>query len=100
MSSINKRKCRLTTEILESLQSEDRSVPSGSSLQPVLEGGRRQINAGWTGKFKLELGRYKLLFDGVQMSRLTVLVWLTYVMDYWGFTVAGKLKTTKFFPIL
>lgn len=24
------------------------------------------------------------------MTRMTLLVWLTYIFDYWGFTVAGS----------
>lgn len=34
--------------------------------------------------------RYMMLFSSVTMARLTILVWLTYIMDFWGFTVAGE----------
>ncbi|PSR90299.1 membrane transporter [Coniella lustricola] len=35
------------------------------------------------------LERYATLFSSLGMARLTILVWLTYIMDFWGFTVAG-----------
>jgi len=41
-------------------------------------------------KIKLEFVRYKMLFATSTMTRLTILVWITYVFDYWGFSVAGK----------
>lgn len=34
--------------------------------------------------------RYMMLFSSFTMARLTILVWLTYIFDFWGFTVAGK----------
>jgi MFS family permease len=34
--------------------------------------------------------RYLMLFSNVTMARLTILVWLTYIFDFWGFTVAGQ----------
>ncbi|KAH8785213.1 major facilitator superfamily domain-containing protein [Diaporthe sp. PMI_573] len=33
--------------------------------------------------------RYMMLFSNFTMARLTILVWLTYIFDFWGFTVAG-----------
>ncbi|KAK2615530.1 hypothetical protein N8I77_002277 [Diaporthe amygdali] len=33
--------------------------------------------------------RYMMLFSSFTMARLTILVWLTYIFDFWGFTVAG-----------
>ncbi|KAH7161887.1 major facilitator superfamily domain-containing protein [Dactylonectria macrodidyma] len=67
------------------------SMGSGScsSATPALGGGSTQLKMQWKDKWRLELGRYKMLFDGFQMTRLTVLTWLTYIMDFWGFTVAG-----------
>lgn len=37
-----------------------------------------------------EVTKLGLLFRTWQMTRLTILVWLTYACDYWGFSVAGK----------
>lgn len=92
MAKVNKRECRLTLEVFELLQGEYDSVASDStdmSSRPVLGGGAKQLQRSWGEKAKLEMTKYKMLFDGFQMTRLTVLVWLTYIMDFWGFTVAG-----------
>ncbi|KAF6809377.1 membrane transporter [Colletotrichum sojae] len=90
MAKVNGKKCGLTLEMLESLEGEDGSTfGSQTSSTPALGGGARQRYMTWTQKAKVELGRYKMLFDGFQMTRLTILVWLTYIMDFWGFTVAG-----------
>lgn len=92
MAKVNKRESRLTLEVFELLQGEHTSVASDStdsSSRPVLGGGAKQLQTTWNEKFGLEMTRYKMLFDGFQMTRLTILVWLTYVMDFWGFTVAG-----------
>lgn len=43
----------------------------------------------WTSKLAVARARYGQLFASWQMSRLTILVWLTYVCDASGFTLAG-----------
>lgn len=91
MAEVNGKKCALTLEMLESLEGEEGSTfGSQTSSTPALGGGARQRYMTWSQKAKVEFGRYKMLFDGFQMTRLTILVWLTYIMDFWGFTVAGK----------
>jgi MFS family permease len=87
MSKYNKQTCNLTLEDLEALE---REVDSTQSTRPVLESGIKQLKSTWAQKLKLEGDRFKLLFSSFQMTRLTLLVWLTYICDYWGFTVAGK----------
>ncbi|KAM0336346.1 hypothetical protein ACHAPQ_004278 [Fusarium lateritium] len=89
MAKVNKKQCGLTLELFESLQSDDSSVGSGNSSTPVLGAGNKQLNMPRSQKLKLEMSRYKMLFSSAKMTRLTILVWLTYIMDYWGFTVAG-----------
>ncbi|KAF4434486.1 4-hydroxybenzoate transporter [Fusarium acutatum] len=89
MAKVNKKQCGLTLELFESLQADDSSLGSGNSATPALGAGTKQLNMAWSQKAKLELSRYKMLFSSPKMTRLTVLVWLTYIMDYWGFTVAG-----------
>ncbi|CRJ84739.1 hypothetical protein BN1708_009139 [Verticillium longisporum] len=89
MGQVNKRACKLTLAIFESLTTDDSSVGSDSASKAVLGGGNRQLKLSWNEKLRLEMSRYKMLFDGWQMTRLTILVWLTYIMDYWAFTVAG-----------
>ncbi|KAF5515917.1 putative MFS-type transporter [Colletotrichum siamense] len=91
MAHVNGKRCGLTLEMFHSLESDenDGSVGSALSASSGLGGGAKQTEKKWPEKVKLELGRYKMLFDGFPMIRLTVLVWLTYIMDFWGFTVAG-----------
>ncbi|CAF3473956.1 hypothetical protein SNK05_010455 [Fusarium graminearum] len=89
MAEINKKECGITVEMFESLQGDESSVGSGDSATPALGAGKKQLNLKWSKKVKLELYRYKMLFSSAKMTRLTILVWLTYIMDYWGFTVAG-----------
>jgi hypothetical protein len=39
---------------------------------------------------KKELSRLGVLFSTWQHTRVTILVWVTYMCDFWGFTLAGK----------
>ncbi|KAI4934269.1 hypothetical protein J4E85_002125 [Alternaria conjuncta] len=86
MAQYNGSKCDLVLEDLVSLEHE---FDSDRSHGPMLGGGVKQLKSTWTEKLKLEGDRFKLLFSSFQMTRLTLLVWLTYICDYWGFTVAG-----------
>ena len=86
VSKFNKRECNLTLEMLQSLAEEDQSM---GSTAPMIGGGKSQLQATWTEKIKLELDRYKTLFASFTMARLTILVWLIYACDFWGFVVAG-----------
>lgn len=87
MAQYNGSKCDLVLEDLVSLEHE---FDSDRSRGPMLGGGVKQLKSTWTEKLKLEGDRFKLLFSSFQMTRLTLLVWLTYICDYWGFTVAGE----------
>ncbi|KAI4636514.1 hypothetical protein J4E83_001469 [Alternaria metachromatica] len=86
MAQYNGSKCDLVLEDLVSLEHE---FDSDRRHGPMLGGGVKQLKSTWTEKLKLEGDRFKLLFSSFQMTRLTLLVWLTYICDYWGFTVAG-----------
>lgn len=86
IAKFNRQSCRVTIETFESLESDDDSQGSGAAM---LGGGVKQLQASWAQKFRMELERYKLLFENFQIARLTVLVWLIYACDYWGFTLAG-----------
>ncbi|KAG5986794.1 hypothetical protein E4U43_005347 [Claviceps pusilla] len=92
MAEVNKQQCRLTVEHLRALgrdvDSEGEEVASSSdSLIPGQK--RVSLMERKSSEFWRWLRRYKLLFGGVQMTRLTLLVWLTYILDFSGFTVAG-----------
>ncbi|KAF2129331.1 MFS general substrate transporter [Dothidotthia symphoricarpi CBS 119687] len=86
VAKYNKRTCTLTLATLESLEREFDSTTSG---EPMLGGGAKLLKTTWSQKLKLEADRFKILFANKQMARLTILVWLTYICDAWGFTVAG-----------
>lgn len=86
IAKFNGRESGLTLRDLESLTSEDDSVTSTSK---ILGSGAKQLQMSTAGKLKLELSRFSLLFQNLQMTRLTILVWFTYIFDYWAFTLAG-----------
>lgn len=88
ISKVNGRESKLRLESFELLESEHER----DSVSTGLGTGKSQRNLSMGKKVGLELERYKLLFSSWDMTRLTVLVWLTYIMDYWGFTVAGKIS--------
>ena len=85
IAKFNGRESSITLEMFERLTNEEESI-SG----PVLGGGAKLSKANIGMKIKVELARYRLLFDSVAMSRLTILVWIVYIFDYWGFSIAGS----------
>ncbi|KAF5138925.1 Major facilitator-type transporter hxnZ [Metarhizium anisopliae] len=89
IAKVNRQQCRLTIEDFQALESNGCSeeVTSSDLLIPGQKGVSLVRESSI--KFRRWLERYKMLFDGFQMTRLTILVWLTYIMDFWGFTVAG-----------
>ncbi|KAF2223103.1 major facilitator superfamily domain-containing protein [Elsinoe ampelina] len=86
IAKFNKRDCTVSIEHFEALTSDHNSLNSGTEL---LGTGAKQLQLSFASKLKLEFARYGLLFKGWPMTRLTILVWLTYICDYWGFTLAG-----------
>ena len=91
IAKINSIKCGVTLEQFQALSEEHDAIASEMSRKPTLGGGSQQRKSTPKQKLMLELDRYKMLFATFQMARLTILVWLTYICDFWGFTVAGKL---------
>lgn len=91
VARFNKRESTITTEVLAGLTDEDSSLGSAGSRRPILGGGAKQVNSSTSDKMKLEFSRYKILFATASMARLTILVWVIYAFDYWGFTIAGTL---------
>lgn len=110
IAKVNGKECGLTLADFEALTSESDSMETDTA--PSTSGGQTQVvfkrsvsgkllnNGANTfkrmkpklSKKKLhkESERYMMLFSSFTMARLTVLVWLTYIMDFWGFTVAGE----------
>ena len=91
VSKFNGRQCALTYEMLQSLTEDDDSTGSSAAF---LGGGKGRRQASLIEKVKMELERYKTLFSSLVMARLTILVWLTYACDFWGFTLAGRSQLT------
>lgn len=92
MAKVNKQQCRLTLEDLEALAKNHEANHSDTSSGLLLSGPEDERSSKRTGALRKHLNRYKMLFDGFQMTRLTILVWLTYIFDFWGFTVAGMCR--------
>ncbi|KAJ8608645.1 hypothetical protein MRB53_039529 [Persea americana] len=90
---MNKRQCNITPEVFASLEEQHHAANpqvDGLGVRGIAIGdGERQRNATWSSLILLELVRYKSLFNGYQMTRMTLLVWLIYICDFWGFTLAG-----------
>lgn len=79
IAKFNGRQSTITMEVFAALTDDDSSVGSGDE----------QLKKSFGEKLKIELARYKILFSNATMARLTILVWVTYMFDYWGFSIAG-----------
>lgn len=93
IARFNKRESAITLQSFEALVGEDSSIGSGAEL---LGTGAKQQQISTKEKLKVELYRYGLLFKGWQMTRLTLLIWLTYICDYWAFTLAGQSSQSSY----
>lgn len=91
IAKFNKRPCGVSLQDFEALTSEDDSQVSGMDL---IGAGDKQRHLSVLEKVKIEFIRYGMLFDGFQMTRLTLLVWVTYICDFWGFTLAGRSRAS------
>ena len=95
IARINGCESTVTMEVFAALTDEDASLSSRSANLPVLGGGTKQLKSSFTDKIKLEFARYKILFANSTLARLTILVWITYIFDYWGFSIAGRCRYEK-----
>lgn len=91
IAKFNGRESNITLATFEALNNEEASRASRDTNASVLAS--KQLKKTWGQKIKLELVRYKMLFSNSNMARLTILVWITYVFDYWGFSIAGEHAT-------
>ena len=91
VAKFNGRESTISLDIFNALTDEDASIQSGESGGvAILGAGSKQVQKSFGQKVKLELSRYKLLFANAAIARMTILVWITYIFDYWGFSVAGR----------
>ncbi|KAL8729888.1 MAG: hypothetical protein Q9166_004445 [cf. Caloplaca sp. 2 TL-2023] len=91
IAKFNGRQSTVTMAVFDALTDEDTSVGSGNTGEPILGAGSKQVKRSLSDKIKIEAVRYKLLFANPVISRLTILIWITYMFDYWGFSIAGSL---------
>lgn len=89
IAKFNGRQSSVTMAAFDALTDEDSSVGSGDTGKPILGSGAKQVGNSFGENVKIELARYKLLFANATMARLTILIWITYMFDYWGFSIAG-----------
>ncbi|RDA94669.1 hypothetical protein CP533_2472 [Ophiocordyceps camponoti-saundersi (nom. inval.)] len=101
VAKVNKRKCLISLQLLDSLQNEYDLKQARSSqfsppspLSPLtppspVEERRRLLSRTKVQKLGRELSRVKLLFGSLRMTALTILTWLTYILDFGGFNIAG-----------
>lgn len=84
----NGKTCSLTLEKFQELEN-DWSVANATRTESLMLNENGQTQTTWQEKCRLEADRFKILFSTSRMAKLTTLVWLTYIFDYSGFTIAG-----------
>ena len=92
IAKFNGRESSITLEIFEALTNEHAST---ANMDPVLTA--TEVTSTWIEQVKTELKRCRILFSTFSIARLTILVWITYIFDYWGFSIAGENSATKNF---
>ncbi|KAI4162875.1 MAG: hypothetical protein LQ342_003592 [Letrouitia transgressa] len=91
IAKTNGRRSAVTMEIFAALTDEDESVAARNGAKAMIGAGDTQRQKPLKAKLMVELSRYKILFASVAIARLTILIWVTYMFDYWGFSIAGSL---------
>ncbi|CCG84278.1 protein of unknown function [Taphrina deformans PYCC 5710] len=81
----NETVTRLTIEHITA-QNERDATPSSSANGPPDRGFIALMQSKLT---KFDIGHLTLLFKNTTTTRLTILTWLIYSADFWGFTLAG-----------
>jgi len=91
IAHFNRTSTPITLETFAALSGDDDASGTAPSTSPILGGGAQQATATFRAKCKIELQRYRLLFKNATTTRLTILIWIIYIFDYWGFSIAGGL---------
>ncbi|KAL6718102.1 hypothetical protein ACLMJK_004188 [Lecanora helva] len=89
IAKFNGRESSINRDIFEALDKEERYAAGRNTANPAVEDEVIAPKRTWKENVKLELLRYKTLFSTFNMARLTTLIWITYMFDYWGFSIAG-----------
>lgn len=90
IAKFNGRESNITMEVFSALTDEDSSIGTCDTETPISGAGAKQPQSSMWEKVKIEFVRYKILFSTGNMARLTLLVWVIYIFDYWGFSIAGS----------
>jgi hypothetical protein len=95
VATVNRRDCGLNMGVFRALEEEHRTqrplgAESSDSSVVDLPGGVALKRTTWAQKAKFELLRIRILFSSALLTRLTLLVWVIYAFDYWGFSIAGE----------
>lgn len=81
IAKTNKHPCTLSLHDLEAVDTQYGKTPDANT---------GKLSLGVLERVQNELRRVGILFSTWQWTRVTILVWLTYICDFWGFTLAGK----------
>lgn len=93
IARFNKRESSVTTELFASLKDEDSSVISDDNDSPASRTGTKESKSSFGRKVKTEFARSRILFSTAALRRLSILIWIIYIFDYWGFSIAGKARS-------
>lgn len=96
IAKTNGKTLTITIEDFRALDdaSEIQSPVSATSGNARLQGGNVPDDSTLRQKIKREVKRIGVLFQTKQMARVTILVWIIYAFDYWGFSVSGIYSDT------
>ena len=95
IAKFNGRESSITLESFEALANEHASTANRGPDLSTIDTGTKTTKT-WTEQVKTELKRCRILFSTFSIARLTVLVWITYIFDYWGFSIAGESAAMSF----
>ena len=90
IAKFNGRESSITLETFEALTNEHESMANREIHMPTPDAQMERHTSTWVKQIKVEFQRCQILFSNFLMARLTILVWVTYIFDYWGFSIAGK----------
>ena len=87
IAKFNGRESSITLETFEILTTEHASTSYRDADMTTSDA---VMDKSMSTMIKNELLRCKILFSSFSLARLTILVWITYIFDYWGFSIAGE----------
>lgn len=93
IAKFNGRKSTISLDAFKALADEDFLSTENTAITDHHE--TLPISKSFREKLKAEFSRWKLLFANAAIARLTILVWITYIFDFFGFAIAGS-----FLPII